>query len=186
MTRSIVFTNNFSSFVPNRRAYISIRHKSRSCNWRTSRWEVSCAVWRLRVLVRCMPRWWHVWRPWKRNTPPWRGTRMLSVASTSGVWTTSPTRWSAPFYPKRFIAMLSLPRPSILFFFSSSFVVFRSFFFNFSWITNEINYYMIARYLVFMFNYLIIYKRYIRNKLRFIFIYLYKSISLIDNFERHF
>lgn len=148
MTRSIVFTNNFSSFVPNRRAYISIRHKSRSCNWRTSRWGVSCAVWRLRVLVRCMPRWWHVWRPWKRNTPPWRGTRMLSVASTSGVWTTSPTRWSAPFYPKRFIAMLSLPRPSILFFFSSTFVVFRSFFFNFSWITNEINYYMIARYLV--------------------------------------
>lgn len=142
------------------------------------------------MLVRCMPRWWHVWRPWKQNTPLWRGTRTLSVASTSGVWTTSPTRWSAPFYPKRFIAMLSLPRPSILFFFSSSylFVAFRSFFlfFNFSRITNEMNYYMIARYLVFMFNYLIIYKRYIRNKLHFIFIYLYESISLINNFERHF
>lgn len=60
------------------------------------------------------------------------------------------------------------------------------FFFNFSRITNEMNYYMIARYLVFMFNYLIIYRRYIRNKLHFIFIYLYESISLINNFERHF
>lgn len=92
-----------------RRACTSTRRRYRSCSWRTSRCEVSCAVSRQHAPVKCMPPSWHVWRPWRRNTPPWRGTPTPSVDSTSGAWTTSPTRWSALSYPKRFIAMLSLP-----------------------------------------------------------------------------
>lgn len=98
-----------------RRACTSTRRRYRSCSWRTSRCVASCAAWRQHAPVKCMPRWWHVWRPSRRSTRPWRGTPTRSVGSTNGAWTTSPTRWSALSYLKRFIAMLSLPPYSLLF-----------------------------------------------------------------------
>lgn len=103
--------NNFRTSVC-RRACTSTRRRYRSCSWRTSRCVASCAVSRQHAPVKCTPRWWHVWRPSRRSTRPWRGTPTPSVGSTSGAWTTSPTRWSALSYRKRFIAMLTLPPSS--------------------------------------------------------------------------